>query len=117
MHPEPEHRQIQVRAGGRVHDIGNLDNTAYIRDIHAGREIIESMVRAEQFVREREVRFDHIAHAGDVDGWLAYRAEAASRSILDPQIVERARDLLSKDDGEILVVGRGYASKLIRTAG
>jgi hypothetical protein len=114
LHPEPEHNRIQVHASGRVHDIGLLDDTAYIRDVHAGREVVDSLVRAGLFTREREVVFEHVAHASDVEAWLSHRAEAGSRSILDPQIVERARALLAEGDGEILVIGRGYAARLGR---
>jgi hypothetical protein len=91
-----------------------MDDTAYIRDVLAGRAVIDSLVDAGQFVRESEMVFEHLAHASDVDAWLAYRAEAATRSILDPQIVERARELLAGQEGEIVIRRRGYAARLRR---
>jgi hypothetical protein len=48
----------------------------------------------------------------DVDTWLAYRQERSSRSLLDPQLIERARAYLSRAEGEILIVDRGYAGRL-----
>jgi hypothetical protein len=114
VHPEPEHQQIGVRAGGSVHFIGYADSSAYIRDIRAGRETIDSMIRQGLFARGSALVFDNVAHATDVDAWLSYRAEATSRTVLDPGIVQQARDLLSEADGEILISGRGYAARLER---
>jgi hypothetical protein len=114
MHPEPEHGRIQVRIGQETYEVGNMDDTAYIRDIHAGRAVIASLIRERLFARDREAVFEHVLHASDLDTWLAYRAERSSRSILDPRTVGRARELLAQGDGEILVVNRGYASGLIR---
>ena len=89
-----------------------MDDTAYIRDIHAGRDVITSLIREQLFVRDRDVVFEHVFHASDVETWLAYREERASRSLLDPRIVSRVRELLSEAGGEILVVNRGYAGRL-----
>jgi hypothetical protein len=91
-----------------------MDDTAYIRDVLAGRAVIDSLIDDGQFVREQEIVFEHAAHASDVDAWLAYRAEAGSRSILDPQIVERARALLAGQAGEIVIRRQGYAAQLRR---
>jgi hypothetical protein len=91
-----------------------VDDTAYIRDIHAGRVVIASLVRERLFVRDREAEFDHVLHVSDVDTWLAYREERSSRSLLDPRIIERVRALLAEEAGEILVVNRGYAGRLVR---
>ncbi|HZS89874.1 MAG TPA: hypothetical protein VFE42_20580 [Chloroflexota bacterium] len=47
----------------------------------------------------------------DVDTWLAYREARASRSILDPGIIQGARDLLRASDGEIRVSERARAAR------
>jgi hypothetical protein len=117
IHPEPDHARIHVRVGQDTYEVGSMDDTAYIRDIRAGRAVIASLIREGLFAREHEVVFEQILHATDVDTWLAYREEAASRSILDPRIVGRARDLLSDTIGEILVVNRGYGCRLRRLGG
>jgi hypothetical protein len=114
MHPEPEHARIQVRRGRQVQEIGHLDDTAYIRAIHAGRAVVAALVQEQLFRRERAVVFESVLHVSDVDTWLAYRAERASRSLLAPEIVERARAALAWDGGEILVVERAYAARLRR---
>lgn len=114
IHPEPEHARVQVRCGQTTRDIGRLDDTAYIRDIHAGRAVIEALIEDHLFARERAVVFENVLHISDVDTWLAYRAERGSRSLLAPHIVERARAYLAQDEGEILVVSRGYAACLRR---
>jgi hypothetical protein len=110
----PEHARVQVRIGQETNEVWTLDDTAYIRDIHAGRAVIASLLREGLFVRDREAEFDHVLHVSDVDTWLAYREERSSRSILDPRIIERVRALLAEEAGEILVVNRGYAGRLVR---
>jgi hypothetical protein len=94
-----------------------MDDTAYIRDIHAGREVVASLIRERLFVRDREAAFEHVLHMSDVETWLAYREERSTRSVLDPRIVSRVRALLSHAGGEILVVSRGYAGRLVRLNG
>ena len=114
LHPEPEHARVQVRIGQTIHDLGHLDDTACIRDIHAARAVLEALIQAKLFVRERSAVFTSVLHVSDVDTWLAYRQERSSRSLLDPQLVERARAYLSRAEGEILIVDRGYAGCLRR---
>ena len=112
IHPEPEHGRVQVRRGRTIQDLGHLDDTAYIRDIHAARAVVAALIQDKLFVRERMAVFESVLHVSDVDTWLAYRAERASRSLLAPAIVARARSLLARGDGEILVVERAYAARL-----
>lgn len=117
MHPEPEHARVLVRIGQETHEVGNMDDTAYIRDIHAGRADIASLIRERLFAREREAVFEQVLHALDVDSWLAHREERSSRSILDPRIIESVGELLAQGGGEILVVHRGHACRLRRLGG
>jgi hypothetical protein len=105
---------VLVQIGRETYEVGKVDDTAYIRDIHAGRGVIASLIREQLFARGREAVFEHIFHATDVDEWLAYREERSTRSVLDPSTVSRVRALLSASRGEILVVNRGYASRLTR---
>ncbi|GAC1523179.1 MAG: hypothetical protein NVS2B16_31330 [Chloroflexota bacterium] len=112
IHPEPEHARVQVRIGNETIEIGRLDDTAYIDDIHHGRAIVETLIQERLFIRERHLVFDSIFHASDVDIWLAYREKRSSRSVLAASTVEKARELLSTHGGEILVMERAYASRL-----
>jgi hypothetical protein len=112
IHPELAHERVQVRTGETIQDAGELDMSAYVRDILAGRRQIEDLLREGLFVRDRELAFEHTAHASDVDSWLTYRAEAGSRAILRPEVIERTRALLAPEGGEILIVGPGRATRL-----
>lgn len=117
IHPEPEHGRVQVQIGQQTLGIGHLDDTAYIQSIHAARAVVEALIREQLFARERAVVFENVLHVSDVDTWLAYRAERASRSLLAPEIVARARSLLAQGAGgagEIRVVERAYAACLRR---
>jgi hypothetical protein len=111
VHPEPEHARIQVWAGSAIHDLGHLDDTAIIDDALAGRAVIDMLIREGLFVRDRQVVFEQVVHVSDVDTWLAYRQARAARSRLDPLIIERARELLAADEGEIRIVEHSYAAR------
>ena len=114
MHPEPEHAQVQVRTGSATHDLGHLDDSVIIGDTLAGRAVVDRLIQEGLFVRDSQVVFEHVAHVSDVDTWLAYREARAARSLLDPLIIQRARELLSAAEGEIRIVDRGYAARLRR---
>lgn len=103
-----------MRIGQSTQELGHLDDSAYIRDIHAARAVVEALIQEQLFARERAVVFENVLHVSDVDTWLAYRAERSSRSLLAPEIVARARVLLAQGDGEIRVVERAYAACLRR---
>lgn len=103
-----------MQSGQTTQELGHLDDSAYIRDIHAARAVVEALIQEQLFVRERVVVFENVLHVSDVDTWLAYRAERASRALLAPEIVARARSLLAQGGGEIRVVERVYAARLRR---
>jgi hypothetical protein len=92
-----------------------VDDTAIIRDIYGGRAAIDALIREGLFLRESELVFENVVHVSDVDTWLAYRQARAARSILAPEIVQRARELLRASDGEIQVSERAYAARYKKT--
>jgi hypothetical protein len=87
-----------------------MDDSAIIGDTLAGRAVIDVLIREGLYARERQAVFEQILHLSDVETWLAYRETRASRSLLDPLIVQRARELLAAAEGEIRIVERGYAA-------
>ena len=109
IHPEPEHARVLVVTASGTQEVGQLDDSAYIADILAGRATIRTLVEAGLFVPVSERVFTHRLHASDVDSWLAHREERATRSVLDPEIPRRARAILADHPGEIQVVERAHA--------
>jgi hypothetical protein len=105
---------VLVQIGRERHEVGKVDDTAYIRDIHAGRSVITTLIQEGLLAPGRKLVFEYVFHATDVETWLAYREERSTRSVLHPSTVSSVRELLSKSGGEILVVNRGYASYLTR---
>ncbi len=114
VHPEPEHARVEVQVGAETHDLGHLDATAIIGDTLAGRAVIEALIGEGLYAREHREVFEYIVHLSDVDSWLAYRAARGSRTLVDPLIIQRARELLAAAEGEIRVVERGSAALLRR---
>ncbi len=103
-----------MRVGRAIHEIGQIDDSAYITDINAGRAVVETLIQQRLFARDRAIVFENTLHVSDIETWLAYRQERSSRSFLDPAVIERARYHLSREEGEILVVEGAYAACLTR---
>jgi hypothetical protein len=81
------------------------------REDENARAALEDVIREGLVIRNREVEFEHAAHASDLESWLTYRAEATNHSILRPEVVEHPRALLALEGGEILMVGPGRATR------
>jgi hypothetical protein len=109
IHPEPENARIVVVSGTEKHELGQMNDSAYIADILAGRATIRALIEEGLFVPLAERTFTHRLHASDVDSWLEYRATRSTRSVLDPEIPRRARAILAEQPGEIQVVEHGHA--------
>jgi hypothetical protein len=115
MHPEPEDARVLVVTDAGTHELGRMDDSAYNADILAGRATVRALVEEGLYAPVSERVFTNRLHAGDVDSWLAYRQERASRSVLDLEIPRRARAILAEHPGEVQVVDRGRAYVLRRS--
>ncbi len=113
LHPEPEHFKIDVHlADTSVFPLGQLDMTELISNIHAARAVLASLIDAGWFRPERSLLFDFASCFSSVDQWLRHREERRSTSVLAPEMVARARELLSAGGGEVCVTERIQATRL-----
>jgi hypothetical protein len=93
-------------------EIGTVDNSDLVRRIHVARAARERAQQAGWFDCDRELVFDFISEFGSVDEWLAYRVEKRSSSIVSPEVLGRARDLLASRGGILRVHERERISRL-----
>ena len=116
LHPEPAHPRVEVYIDGvgNVH-LGWIDSTSVTTNIHRARETLTSIVQAGWFTSGRSMTFDFVSHFPSVDDWLRHREERRARSVVDPAIIERARELLSAKTGEVVVRERVFAARFNRS--
>jgi hypothetical protein len=115
LHPEPEHFNVDVvlPRATLVH-VGQLDTTALSANIRAARAALTALLAAGWFRPERSMLFDFVSRFSSVDQWLRHREEQRCTSVVAPEIVLRARDLLTAAGGELRVAERVLATRLTR---
>ncbi len=111
IHPQPDPSKIEVQVAGRTIPVGRVDEADLIEGIHAARRVLASTVEAGHFAFEKERAFEFLYHFDTVDACLSFLAED-DWGELDPTIVSRARDLLAKGEGEILMRESVRAARL-----
>lgn len=114
LHPEPDLPKVAVVevGGGRVM-LGHVDTTSLLGNIYRARAEVTSLVQAGYFERERSVVFDFVSHFAGVDEWLRHREARRSTSVVQPDIIEHARDLLAAATSrELQVTERVLATRL-----
>ena len=115
VHPQPEQPVVELMREDDAVYLGLIDNTSLIANIHRARATVESLVGEGWFSAWRSIVFDFRSHFPSVDDWLRYREERRSSSIVDPEIVARARELFSTCPGcELRVSERELATRLDR---
>jgi hypothetical protein len=112
LQPEPEWLDVEVglRDARAIH-LGQIDTSSLMRSIGSARAALMSVVDHGLFKHERELIFDFDSHFFSVDEWLRYRQARRSTSVLDPSIVDRARELLAADGAEVRVKERVRATR------
>jgi len=114
-HPQPENPSIEVRlASGTVVPIGTIDASALISNIHTARASLGQVIASGNFHPEREVTFEFLAEHASVEAWLAYREQRDTTGKLSDTVIARARTLLGKSPGVIVVRERSRALTLVR---
>jgi hypothetical protein len=116
LHPEPDKPRVEVVLPHRGNvQLGRIDNSALVGNIHAAREALALLIEQHWFAHERSLVFDFISHFQTVDDWLRHRQDRRSTSIVPPQIIERAGELLSAHPtGELRVSERVLATRFRR---
>jgi hypothetical protein len=78
------------------------------------RDIEQARLRTPRSLRGR-VTFEFLAQHASVDAWLAYREQQETTGKLGDEVIARARTLLGKSPGVIVVRERSRALILVRT--
>jgi hypothetical protein len=108
---------IQILSAQDVTELGTVDASVFIADLRASLVHRATAIDDGLFTMEAEREFDHTTYFDDVESWLAYRAEHGSkRTSVAPELVARARALLSQREGRVAIVERASAARLRKPA-
>ncbi len=114
IRPAPRHSRVEVRIGDCTVPLGRLDESEDMPCFRAADETVRRAVDAGMFRLEREVVFQFMYHADDVDAWLAYMAAKWRHAAVGPALVTRAQELLAQQGGEVRIHRQLYAARLRR---
>ena len=115
VHPQPENIAVEVWRGGRMDQVGHVDqDSSDITDARARLELVE---RDGWFATKARRSFDLLMHFPGVDEWLEYRLQEDCSSVVSEDLITRARLLLSEEEGEVVIRESIRASLLKRLPG
>lgn len=115
IHPQPQHAQVEVRIGEHSIDVGRLDESKIISDIHTARKILASIIADGLFVNEKETEFEFLYYFDSVDEWTSYLlAHNWGDVVSDTPLIENTRNLLPQGEGRILMRELVRAARLRR---
>ena len=104
IHPQPRQPEIEVRIDRGSVELGRLDSSIFVGDIHTARGSLASTIAQGLFLMEEETEFEFIYHFDDVDECKSYLLEEAwCETSEDEALIDATRDLLSKGEGDILM--------------
>ena len=67
IHPQPKQPRIEVGIDRRSVELGRLDSSIFVGDIHTAMGSLASTVAQGLFLTEEETEFEFIYHFDDVD--------------------------------------------------
>ena len=77
IHPQPERPRIEVRTDQGSVELGRLDSSIFVGEIHTARGSLASTIAQGLFLVEEETEFEFLYHFDDVDECKSYLLEEA----------------------------------------
>ncbi len=104
IHPQPHHSRVEVRFAERYVEVGHLDESSFIDEVHAARRTLDSTVVEGLFLEEEQAEFEFLYHFDSVDEWTSYlEAYSVGDPNTDKPLIEATRILMSQGEGEIVM--------------
>lgn len=114
VHPQPVNSRIEFWQGGRIHDLGEVDQQEDNREIEDARSQLELLVKGGLFAPETKDFFELLEHHDSVASWQKKWADENYRLIAPPEMFETADRLLSSGGGELVIREQVRATRLRR---
>lgn len=103
LHPQPEPVAVEVWREGRREPVGHVVDDQDISDITEAEIRLDLVERDGWFTTETRRVFDLAAHFPGVDEWFEYRSDHDCSSVVPKELENRARRLLGKHEGELVI--------------
>ncbi len=114
IHPEPYHNRIEVVNGAQTTHIGTLDESAFLDTLQAVRKVLGDVLQEGLFEPEERETFVFTYEYDSVDELVRYIDEQYTDSRIEPDYVDRARQLMSDGDGELQMLELVQATRYRR---
>ena len=115
IHPQPYNSHIEVHFSGRRVDVGHLDESSFIDDIHAARRVLASTVEQGLFLEEAQTEFEFLHRFDSVEEWTQYmETHEYGDPEADRPLIEATRALMLQEQGEIVMRELVRAARLRR---
>ena len=103
LHPQPKHAGLEVWQNGQVTQLGHTANEEDIADILEARARLHQVEEDGWYTTEDQRVFDMVSHFPTPDDWLEYWEREGYTAVVSPELLDSARDLISRRGGEFIV--------------
>ncbi len=117
IHPQPENSEIEIWQEGRIHRLGQIDQSEDNEEIEAARSYLRSFEERGLFATEKRAVFELLEHHPTVESWQERWAEEDYRLVARPDLLDSARALLSTAGTELVIRESVRATRLRRLDG
>jgi hypothetical protein len=114
IRPAQQQPWLEVCRAEKCIRLGQIDDAYRMGTLAMADAALETVREAGFFEREEDITFPFIYHCGDVDTWLAYMADHWSSATVDSALIERAREALREDPGDLRILRIIHAARLRR---
>ena len=114
IRPAQQQPWLEVSRAEKCIRLGQIDDAYRMGTLAMADVTLETVIDAGLFEREEEITFPFIYHCGEVDALLAYMANHWSSATVDAILIERAREALRGDTGNLRILRTIHAARLRR---
>lgn len=120
VRPARQRPWIAIRQGdaanrsGRLVRVGQMDDSYRLGTLARADEALLTLIDAGRFVQERAETFTFVYHFDSIETLLTYMTEHWSNAKTNGAVIDQARETLSRETGEVLVLRAIRATRLRR---
>jgi hypothetical protein len=114
IRPAQQQPWLEISRAEKCTRLGHIDDAYRMGTLAMADSALETVIEAGLFEREEEITFPFIYHCGEVGAWLAYMTSHWSSATVDAILIERAREALREDTGDLRILRIIHAARLRR---
>jgi hypothetical protein len=114
IRPAQQQPWLEVIRAENCTRLGHIDDAYRMGTLAMADAALETVREAGLFEWEEEITFPFLYHCGEVDAWLAYMTDHWSSAAVDNTLIQRAREALREDPGDLRIRRTIHAARLRR---